>query len=230
MKIPEFKKIIHANKKSARSWKDIVNFKKELEGLGKNLEWIYRGQSNNKELRTLLERTIRDLKLKKEDAFDIEFALNDRFKRNLHTIDPASPKNLNSVELFALMQHYGAPTRLIDFTYSFYVAVFFALENFQGKTPTVWSIDALWLQDQAKNHLGVSEYEFMPGKFGEDFERYFMKNNNKSIKRVVYQITPDLLNLRLSIQQGTFLCPSNINFSFMANLVALISEHSSIKN
>jgi len=79
MKIPEFKKIIHANKKSAKSWKDIVNFKEELEGLGKNLEWIYRGQGNNKELRTLLERTIRDLKLKKEDAFDIEFALTDRF-------------------------------------------------------------------------------------------------------------------------------------------------------
>jgi hypothetical protein len=230
MKKTEFKKKILANKKFALSWKDIVDFKEELEDLGENLEWIYRGQSNNKELRTLIERTISDFNLKKEDAFDIEFALTDRFKRNLHTVDPASPRNLSPVELFALMQHYGAPTRLLDFTYSFYVAVFFAVENFQGKTPTIWSIDALWLQDQARNHFGKTEKEFMPGKIREDFENYFMKVNGKSVKRVVYQITPHLLNLRLSIQQGTFLCPSNINFSFMANFAASISEHTSIED
>jgi hypothetical protein len=228
--ISGFNKNVHKHKKLARSWSDIVKFKEELDGLGNNIEWIFRGQSNNKELRTLLERAIRDLKLKREDAFDIEFALTDRFKRNLHTIDPAFPKNLSSVELFAVMQHYGTPTRLLDFTYSFYVAVFFALENFQGKSPTLWSIDSLWLQDQAINCLGVSENEFMPGKFDEDFQKYFMKTNNKSVKRIVYQITPNLLNIRLSIQQGTFLCPSNINTSFMVNLVTTISESTSIED
>jgi len=230
MKLAVFKEIIFANKKSAKSWQEIVDFKKELENLGENLEWIYRGQSDNKEPKTLLERTIKDFGLEKEDAFDIEFALTDRFLRNLHTVDPASPTNLSPVELFALMQHHGAPTRLLDFTYSFYVAVFFALENFRGQTPTIWSIDALWLQDQAINHLGKTEKEFMPGKIKEDFEKYFMKVNGKTVKRAVYQITPHLLNLRLSVQQGTFLCPSNINFSFMANFAASISGLASIKD
>lgn len=230
MKLIDLKKNILANKKSAKSWPEIVDYKKELEGLGENLEWIYRGQSDNKELKTLLERTIKDFELKKEDAFDIEFALTDRFQRNLYTVDPTSPTNLSPVELFALMQHHGAPTRLLDFTYSFYVAVFFALENFQGQTPTIWSIDALWLQDQARNHLGKTEKEFMPGKIRGDFEKYFIKVNGKTVKRVVYQITPHLLNLRLSTQQGTFLCPSNINFSFMANFAASISGHTSIED
>lgn len=230
MKLLEFKKNIRANTKSAKSWMDIVAFKEELEGLGENIVWIYRGQSNKQELRTLLERTISDFKLKKEDTFDIEFVLTDRFKRNLYTVDPTSSKNLSPVELFALMQHYGAPTRLLDFTYSFYVAVFFALENFQGNSPTIWSIDALWLQEQAINHLGTTEKEFMPGKIRKDFENYFMKANGKNVKRVVYQMTPHLLNLRLSIQQGTFLCPSNINYSFMANFCASISGHPSIDN
>ncbi len=233
MKLTEFNKNIRSNIKTAKSWMDIVAFKEELEGLGDNLVWIYRGQSSKHELRTLLERTIADFRLfrlKKKNAFDIEFVLTDRFKRNLYTVDPTTSKNLSPVELFALMQHYGAPTRLLDFTYSFYVAVFFALENFQGNSPTIWCIDALWLKQQAINHLGITETEFMPGKIREDFEKYFMKVNGKNVKRTVYQMTPHLLNLRLSIQQGTFLCPSNINYSFMANFCASIPGDTSIHN
>ncbi|MDY6839793.1 MAG: hypothetical protein SWH78_17685, partial [Thermodesulfobacteriota bacterium] len=38
------------------------------------------------------------------------------------------------------------------------------------------------------------------------------------------------LNLRLSIQQGTFLCPCNINYSFMANFCASISKNTPLNN
>ena len=71
---------------------------------------------------------------------------------------------------------------------------------------------------------------FMPGKIWADFEKYFMKGRKKAIKRAVYQMTPHVLNPRLSIQQGTFLCPSNIKFSFMANFCASLSEATSIDN
>ena len=230
MNLLEFEKNIRANKKTAKKWADIIDFREKLEDSEENIVWIYRGQSSNKELKTLLERTIKDYKSGKEDPFDIEFVLTDRFRRNLTTVDPTASKDLSPVELFALMQHYGAPTRLLDFTYSFYIALFFALENFQGNSPTIWCIDALWFQDQTINHLGITDKEFMPGKCGKDFEKYFMKVNGKNVKQAVYQMTPYQLNLRLSIQQGTFLCPCNINFSFMANFCASISKNTSINN
>jgi hypothetical protein len=40
-----------------------------------------------------------------------------------------TPDQDDWLEWIALMQHYGAPTRFLDWTYSLYVAVFFAVER-----------------------------------------------------------------------------------------------------
>jgi FRG domain len=229
MRLSDFKRNILDLTKIASSWDDIVAFKKDTETLGGNKIWIYRGQSNNNELKTLLERAIKDLN-SNDDPYDIEFVLSDRFKRNFYSVQQTPLKILNPVELYALMQHYGTPTRLLDFTYSFYVAAFFALENFKGKSPIIWCIDALWLKENSEEHLGTTNEDFMPGKCKEDFIEYFIKGSNKTLKRAVYQMTPHLLNTRLAIQQGTFLCPCNIKYSFMANFSASLPEGTSIDN
>ena len=41
----------------------------------------------------------------------------------------------NRLEWLALMQHYGTPTRLLDFTRSPYVACYFALEELPRTDP-----------------------------------------------------------------------------------------------
>lgn len=49
----------------------------------------------------------------------------------------------DSYEIFALAQHYGIPTRFLDWTYDMYVACFFALRNAYGKIrqPQIDGID-----------------------------------------------------------------------------------------
>ena len=218
-------RILNQQLEPADTWEKIEAFAKGLDPERKKTEWIFRGQDCNVPPKTALERTIEDFNLNKDDAFVFEFTLNYRFLRNLHIVDPSIPKSLDTVELLALMRHYGAPTRLLDFTYSFYLAVFFAVETLkQGADTFVWAIDALWLQKRALNHLGLAGNVFMPGKYDEEFKRYFMSEERNDFKPIVYQITPDRLNQRLSVQQGTFLCPSDIRLSFEDNLGAIIKN------
>src|SRR5690348_13068300 len=51
------------------------------------------------------------------------------FKRKGHQFLEKPPDLDDDFQWLALMQHHGAPTRLIDFSWSPYVAAFFALER-----------------------------------------------------------------------------------------------------
>ena len=51
------------------------------------------------------------------------------FKRKAHRFLEKPPDPDDDFQWLALMQHHGAPTRLTDFTWSPYVAAFFALER-----------------------------------------------------------------------------------------------------
>ncbi|MGO9533436.1 MAG: FRG domain-containing protein [Syntrophobacteraceae bacterium] len=62
------------------------------------------------------------------DRQTAEAYLLKQFKKAAHHFIGASMVPDNTLEWLALMQHYGAPTRLLDFTRSCYVACFFALE------------------------------------------------------------------------------------------------------
>ena len=80
----------------------------------------------------LLTSLDRFYKLRKDDIRKIENNFLREFQRRYHNYSPKILEKSNRIEWWALMQHYGTPTRLLDCTYSFYVAVLFALEDIEN--------------------------------------------------------------------------------------------------
>src|SRR5262245_56010695 len=101
--------------------------------------WLFRGQRCDKwELRTSLERCWERLKIKSNLRNDFELRIIREFKRAYHQYAQHIPSSDNIIEWLSLMQHHGAPTRLLDFTYSIYVAAYFAIEYAEKGSSVVW--------------------------------------------------------------------------------------------
>ena len=95
--------------------------------------FIFRGQSNPKwSLETTLFREYNRLgkDYNKRSLYNIEQMILRDFKRQYNRFGRHHLiKDKDYYEWFSLMQHHGVPTRFLDFTYSFYVALYFASNN-----------------------------------------------------------------------------------------------------
>jgi hypothetical protein len=130
------------------SWDEFYDFVRAQRSCDK---WIYRGQMNKKWLLdTTIERALRDWNIDLIKASAIEFQTIREFRRRLR--DPQYDRaRTDTLFCLALMQHYGAPTRLLDCTYSPYAAAAFAMEKGPSKTPAVWCFRGRWLEEEARN-------------------------------------------------------------------------------
>jgi hypothetical protein len=58
----------------------------------------------------------------------IEKDILTQFQRRAHQYINSPPALSEPVEWLSIIRHYGGPTRLLDFTYSFFIGAFFAME------------------------------------------------------------------------------------------------------
>ena len=80
------------------------------------------------------------------------------FKRRAHHYLADLPSEDEDLERLALMQHYGAPTRLLDWTRSAYVAAFFAADGASSPNAfAVWAVDQQAVNAEAAAMLGLPE-------------------------------------------------------------------------
>src|SRR6266446_2699427 len=179
--------------------------------------WIFRGQSEDKPLATTLERRLLSWGIDLKRGPAIERALLREFRRRLRGEEYTRAKD-NKLYCLALMQHHGAPTRLLDYTYSPFVAAQRAIkEGKQEKDHAIWCFNPHWMdtnfktlfgEEKAKNHDDTRD--------DTTFDPIYM-----NVKSFVHQENPLLLNERLTIQQGLFLCPGNAGQRFLENVHAM---------
>ena len=164
-----------------------------------NLEWSFRGQISDWELQPTLERNV-EVKARWDYEFRSLGYLKEISRRNsLFESDEYS-----LVNLLSLFQHYGGYTRLLDFTRSQYVAVFFSLakaHTISKPKPVIWAINTRQLAFQANQHR--SDFKL---------EDYF---EEESQEKKVLVIDGDRSHERHSIQQSVYLAPSNPKNNFV---------------
>jgi len=98
------------------------------------------------------------------------------------------------------MQHYGAPTRLLDFTESFWIALFFAFEEAETDCAVVALDPASLAQNRPnKDYNLILRENIETGMHSDDF---------------LYSNVPFYTNDRLAIQKGTFVFSLNLSRSF----------------
>ena len=122
--------------------------------------WVFRGQSDASwTLETKLHREA----MKRHVELSVTLPYHERwmlleFQRAAHHHAGQLPANEEYLDWLALMQHYGGPTRLLDFTHSFYTAAFFAMEDWPHNDmqhAAVYAVNQAVLFEHAKQKFGV---------------------------------------------------------------------------
>src|SRR5215510_2479421 len=134
-------------------WSDFVRFDVEVLQHGSVFRpsFLFRGQSDASwTLRPTLARIGQEAGWTVERALEIEDDLVKHFITLAHLHLPAKlvsdPRHVAT--WWILIQHYGAPTRILDWTRSIYVAAYFAVQEQPRKDGAVWMVNLSSLQDE----------------------------------------------------------------------------------
>ncbi len=129
--------------------------------------WLFRGQVVEERdraspcVRTSLERSIERFGVSPKEASGLEYKLLRDFKRRCHLVSPYNPASDNQMEWLALFRHFGGPSRLSDWTYSFWAAVYFALDRANvvkrnKDTCEIWAINGRdWINRGSRKFPGL---------------------------------------------------------------------------
>jgi len=197
---------------------------------GKRTPWIYRGNTDFEcdVIRSSIERFFDREKVGGggvEGALEIE--LIREFKRAYHLYSIHRPEPEANIEWLSLMQHYGAPTRLVDFTYSPYIAAYFTVEEKRSHY-SVWGINSSWVFRESRAAISRErkkiDWRLLESPATEN--KKIFKAQNRAFFREPFVSSactqnPYALNERLRIQKGVFVVHGNLKTKFMENLNSL---------
>jgi len=172
--------------------------------------FIYRGHADSSwKLESTLERTIGD-NWSSQLAQRFEDHYLNLFKSKYHIYNGNEHEPKSKLAWLSVMQHYGAPTRLIDFTESPYIALYFALEAYDPLLKndlSIYAIDYNAIMDESLAYISKRDSSFKKTRneiIGRQDELFDDVVDRFSYE-VVWITEPLELNARIDRQSGTFL-------------------------
>lgn len=187
---------------------------RELNRLPNN--FIYRGHADAEwRLESTLERVVGE---KWDEALATRFEEHSLriFKSKFHLYDRENLQPESKLAWLSIMQHYGVPTRLLDFTESPYVALYFALEAYKPPARSdfaVFAIDYSAVMQISLDHISQKDPNFHETRqtVFEKQDAVFETVVDVSAYDIAWIMEPRRFNVRLDRQAGSFLLSGNRN-------------------
>ncbi|MBA3847718.1 MAG: FRG domain-containing protein [Planctomycetes bacterium] len=190
---------------------------------GPYANWAFRGQADASwPLISSLERRFQDFRVDRKVWRQQEERILRIFRRKAPNLIPGTPPNDDLFQWMALMEHHGAPTRLMDCTWSPYVAAHFAMESATGDA-AVWAIDPKRVKAHACAIHGPST---PPGDLDPRHPGNMQARFLDGDRAFLWIGEPESMNRRLIAQSGTFLVPSVLDRS----IDQLLLEHEATRD
>jgi len=230
------------------NWEDMSS---KLRNKEFKTHWIFRGEclpENAKpemNLQTSLNKVCSDFNLKLNNVLKVEEKMMRDFRRKYDGPDRRFVES-DTLYCISLMRHYGAPTRLLDWTYSPFVAAYFALEKWHPTNSpevVIWCLSDKWCYESfikayPKLKKDLDRYKKIHDsknitlpqieKKNALFDKLFMKNKYD----YVYPVNPMATHARLNVQQSVLLCPGRATTPLLQILESLSKNNSapSVRN
>ncbi|MFA6291130.1 MAG: FRG domain-containing protein [Victivallales bacterium] len=175
--------------------------------------WIFRGHSDRTwKLETSLTRHFRDISVndKIKQSRREKHSIRE-FKQSAHLYLNKLPEDNDDLSWLALMQHYGTPTRMLDFTLVPTYALCFAVTDPRCDNNSKVCIHAIHLQSIKKHTKDIRRDKTKNAKDNPGIEEYKIGEENDLNFVGLYK--SKYANDRQSAQRSVFLVPSKISLN-----------------
>lgn len=177
--------------------------------------FLFRGQADSDwPLVPSLVRMANRSALGNEHVSQLEAQLLQEFMKqaHLHLSPEILPAKGDLWSWWTLMQHHHAPTRLLDWTYSPFIALYFACEQLDRQEGAVWMVASRFISDQMVERFPdcagyatrARQQQYYHSSSGPDFLEFIERNTQTA--RMVAQQTMHSVSTAPLADHGELVC------------------------
>lgn len=163
--------------------------------------FLFRGQGDARW--SLEPRLVRELKgtgTTAKEAVALESSLRQQFEAEAHLhLSPSVLAEGDFIAWWALMQHHGCPTRLLDWTRSPFVALYFAVVDQPSADGAIWFFDGKLLKKQM-----MHRYPNYADPILENIKHLWRTCSRPRAPDTLYTVQRERFTDRMIAQQGGF--------------------------